>query len=675
TEYVIRSAPNLPDVSLDNIVLPPNESYKVWVEFVPQTFETGGQPLVSDILDILYITTEETQYEIDLNGAVTGADLIVIESSGTADDDQIEIATTSPGEISAPVTFAILNNGDQYLWIKSLAMENDTSSRFELDLPADLNAPLSPGDSRSISVSFAPDRAGEFTDNIIITSNDRDYDYTYQLGVSAISIESILNISEDLKLDGEDDSQLHFGWQPFDEGFETTIYLSNSADFNLAQAAGFPPESMLVITGWEFQDSDSDAFIISQTNDPLGSGDDIIITPGSTVELKVKFQAPSAQATTEPCFFSDKLNISSSGGDRVLSLSGHGDQPRLDMINSDASVNANQTLIIDAARLDHNTVNTTATTVSDWFFIRGGNVEYTLSDIVVTDNIAAAGKGFSIEILGAELDPDNDIFDLLDRPLPAGQNMRIDVKFNGDELMPGNYTGSIVINATTTDPYIIDLSANVVSPDIVLSDSFLDFSEVNVGGNSPLPLTVSNQGDFDLVISDWATDDSQFYLDLVGELSIAPGESEELNVIYKPTQTGFAQANLTIISNDPDEFESNVSIIGQSSGRPLSIPANIPYSFVDDDGDLVHITITNGQGVLYLQGGERDNADISVLEVSDTTEYSVVSISTTGKTKLGSILVDNKAGDGTASLSSIIAPGITLEDEIFVEGSLGTLII
>ncbi|MCK4628629.1 MAG: hypothetical protein KAT56_06470, partial [Sedimentisphaerales bacterium] len=49
TEYVIRSAPNLPDVSLDNIVLPPNESYKVWVEFVPQTFETGGQPLVSDI--------------------------------------------------------------------------------------------------------------------------------------------------------------------------------------------------------------------------------------------------------------------------------------------------------------------------------------------------------------------------------------------------------------------------------------------------------------------------------------------------------------------------------------------------------------------------------------------------------------------------------------------------
>ncbi|MCK5270565.1 MAG: hypothetical protein KAJ46_07260, partial [Sedimentisphaerales bacterium] len=153
TEYAIRSAPNQQDNSGDDIILLPNDqSYKVWVEFVPRTFETGGQPLVSDIL---YVTTEETQYEVALNGTVTGADLIVIESSGTPDDDHIEIAVTGPGEISAPVTFAIFNNGDQYLWVKNLVMQNDTSSRFELDLPADLNTPLSPGDSWDISVSFA----------------------------------------------------------------------------------------------------------------------------------------------------------------------------------------------------------------------------------------------------------------------------------------------------------------------------------------------------------------------------------------------------------------------------------------------------------------------------------------------------------------------------------------
>ncbi|MCK5270754.1 MAG: hypothetical protein KAJ46_08220, partial [Sedimentisphaerales bacterium] len=127
--------------------------------------------------------------------------------------------------------------------------------------------------------------------------------------------------------------------------------------------------------------------------------------------------------------------------------------------------------------------------------------------------------------------------------------------------------------------------------------------------------------------------------------------------------------------NDPDEFASDISLYGQSSGRPIVMPANVPYSFIDDDGDLVHITIINGQGVLYLQGGERDNADISVLEVSGTTTSSVVFISTTGKTTLGSIFVDNKAGDGTASLSSIIAPGVTLKNEIFVEGSLGMLMI
>jgi HYDIN/CFA65/VesB family protein/pre-peptidase len=677
TEYAIRSAPNQQDNSGDDIILLPNDQpYKVWVEFVPQTFEAGGQPLVSDIL---YVTTEETQYEIDLNGTVTGADLVVIESSGAADDDQIEIAVTSPGEISAPVTFEILNNGDQDLWVKNLVMQNDTSSRFELDLPVDLNDPLSPGDSLAISVTFAPDRAGEFTDNIIITSNDRgDFKYTYQLSVSAISIEPVLTISEDVKLDGEDDCQLHFGWQPFDKGFETTVYLSNSADFNLAEAAGFPPESMLVITGWEFQDSAGVAFVTDQANDPLDDNDDITIAPGDTVELKVKFQAPSDQATTEPYFFSDTLTISGSDGDHAFSLSGHGASPSLNMINSDASVNANQTLVLDAAILDYNTVNTTATTVSDWFFIRGGNVEYTLSDIVVTDNIAAADRGFSIEILGNELDPDDDIFDLFDRPLPAGQNLCIDVKFNGDNLNPGNYTGQIVINVATTDPYVIDLSAAVVSPDIVLSDSSLNFNdviEVNIGSSSSLPLTVSNHGDFDLVISDWAADDSQFYLDLDGELSIAPGESEELNVIYSPTLTGFTQANLTLISNDPDEFESDILLYGQSSGRPISIPTNIPYSFIDSDGDLVRVTIINGQGVLYLEGGERDNADISVLAVSGTTESSVVFISTTGKTNLGSILVDNEAGSGTASLSSIIAPGVTLEKEIFIEGSLGMLMI
>ena len=673
TEYEIRSAPNQQDNSGDDIILLPNDQpYKVWVEFVPRTFETGGQPLVSDIL---YVTTEETQYEVALNGTVTGADLVVIESSGTPDDDHVEIETTSPGEISAPVTFAIFNNGDQDLWVKNLVMQNDTSSRFELDLPADLNTPLSPGDSWDISVSFAPDGAGEFIDNIIITSNDKENEYTYQLSVSAISIEPILTISEDVTLDGEDDSQLHFGRQPFDKGFETTVYLSNSADFDLAQAAGFPPESMLVISGWEFQDSPGVVFVTAQANDPLDDSDDITIAPGDTVELKVKFQAPSDQAATEPYFFSDTLTISSSDGDRAFSLSGHGASPSLNMINSDASVNANQTLILDAAVLDYDAVNTTVAVVSDWFFIRGGNVEYTLSDIVVTDDITVADAGFSIEILGNELDPDDDIFDLSETSLPAGQNLRIDVRFNGDNLNPGNYTGQIVINAATTDPYVIDLSATVVSPDIVLSDSLLNFVEVNIGGSSSLPLTVSNHGDFDLVISDWTADDSQFYIDLNGGLSIAPGGSEELNIIYSPTLTGFTQANLTLISNDPDEFASDISLYGQSSGRPIVMPANVPYSFIDDDGDLVHITIINGQGVLYLQGGERDNADISVLEVSGTTTSSVVFISTTGKTTLGSIFVDNKAGDGTASLSSIIAPGVTLKNEIFVEGSLGMLMI
>jgi len=666
---------NLPNNTNDDILLD-NEKHseRIYIRFTPQSFDPDGNPVITDTL---YITTDETQYAVTLKGTVTGADLLVEEDSGRPNDDKLDLGTVDLSDPSHPQTstyFALINNGDQVLYIQpnGISLEQGSNSPFSLYVPSYLYSnPLYPGQSGYVMVYFQPEAEGDFFDTINIVSNDPNNQYTYPVGVHGIGLEPALKVTENLALDGKDDHILNFGWQPFDPTnettitYETSIVITNNVDYSLAQEAGFPQESWLTITGWEFGQG-IDGFSTVQTNDPLDSNDDILVPPGTEITLDIQFFADPALANGNPIFFTDSLTIYSDRvGEQKINMNAYADWPNVEIRNSDGSLNEQQYLPLETVTLEHDQMDMSN---SAWFFIRNGNVRTTLS------NISVAGEGFSISAAGVEPSPDGTL-NFSNLLLNPAQNLRINVTFDAIGLYPGNYNGELEINGNMPDPVTMDVSAAIVSPEMVLSETYLDFNSVNIGTRSVLPLTIHNDwGSSDLVIYDWSTGNSQYFLNLDGQLTIPAGGSADLNVTYRPTQTGTSSTYLTLHSNDPDLFETNVTLTGQSQGRPISIDNNKPYSFRDEDGNLVYVIISQGEAEMYLEDGKRDRADIAVLALSGTTASSRLTIFSTGNTHIGSIRTTD-FGSGTSSLGSIIAPQAVIENELYISGSLYTLLL
>ena len=666
---------NLPNNTNDDILLNnENHSERIYIRFTPQTFDPDGSPVITDTL---YITTNETQYAITLQGTVTGADLIVEEDSGRPNDDKLELGTVNlsdPGNPQTSTYFALTNNGDQVLYIQpnGISLEQGSNSPFSLYVPSYLYSnPLYPGQSGYVMVYFQPEREGEFFDTINIVSNDPNDHYTYPVEVHGIGLETALKITENFALDGKDDNILNFGWQPFDSTnettvtYETSIVITNKVNYSLAEKAGFPLESWLTITGWEFGQG-SNGFTTVQTNDPWNADDDILVPPGTEITLGIQFFAAPALANGNPVFFTDTLTIySENGSAKTINMNAYADWPNVEIRNSDGSLNAQQYLSLDTVSLEH---NQTDMSNSAWFFIRNGKVRTTLS------NINIAGEGFSISAAGVEPSQDGSL-NFSNLELNPAQNLRINVTFVATGLYPGNYNGELEINGSMPEPVSMDLTASIVSPEMFLSDMYLSFNSVNIGTRSVLPITIHNNwGTSELVIYDWSTGNSQFFLDLDDELTIPPGESIDLAVTYRPTQIGESITELNLYTNDPDDFETTVILTGQSEGRPIPIDNNKPYSFRDAEGNRVYVMISQGEAEMYLEDGKRDRADIAVLALSGTTASSRLTIFSTGQTHIGSIRTTD-FGSGTSSLGSIIAPKAVIENEIDISGSLYTLLL
>ena len=77
----------------------------------------------------------------------------------------------------------------------------------------------------------------------------------------------------------------------------------------------------------------------------------------------------------------------------------------------------------------------------------------------------------------------------------------------------------------------------------------LNFGNVGVGANAILPVTVSNTGTANLVISDIASSNAQFTFTPGAPQTILPGGSQIFNVTFTPTSGGLKTGNITFTHN------------------------------------------------------------------------------------------------------------------------------
>ena len=155
--------------------------------------------------------------------------------------------------------------------------------------------------------------------------------------------------------------------------------------------------------------------------------------------------------------------------------------------------------------------------------------------------------------------------------------------------------------ATTNEGSVYVFGTSVTAPDILITPGSVDFGDVEVGLSGMTMVTVTNDGNRNLVISS---------LNLSGDPSVAlvgppslpltlepqsvnpAAASVDLQLTFTPTVVGAVSATLSVGSNDPDGAGSTVAIVGEGvpeDDDPVAMIADL-LAFYDTslaDGTLV----------------------------------------------------------------------------------------
>ena len=149
-------------------------------------------------------------------------------------------------------------------------------------------------------------------------------------------------------------------------------------------------------------------------------------------------------------------------------------------------------------------------------------------------------------------------------------------------------------------------------PSITLEPELLDFGELSLGSSSTESFYVGNDGAGTLrvtsiVLSDGTVDFA--LLNETTELSLAPGEQQEIVVSFTPSASEAVTSSAVVLSDDPDRPEATVTLTGSVPVAELSFePAN--YDF----GDLFQGCSVEGE--LALVNGGSAAVEVAALELT-----------------------------------------------------------
>jgi hypothetical protein len=219
-----------------------------------------------------------------------------------------------------------------------------------------------------------------------------------------------------------------------------------------------------------------------------------------------------------------------------------------------------------------------------------GTASVTISQAVVS------GAGFSITGLSVP------------STISAGQNVSFTAKFS--PTSSGAVAGSVSIASNVPgSPLTISLSGTgtLGQPQLTISPANVTFGRVNVGGADSLSVSLTNNGNSALSISQAAASGAGFSLSgLTVPQTINAGASVSFAVQFTPASTGSASGSITISSNAPGS-PATIALSGAAvQGTLTATPSSLNFgSVLVGSGGSQMITLTNSgtSTVTISQGG------------------------------------------------------------------------
>ncbi|MDN5354610.1 MAG: hypothetical protein PWQ09_1366 [Candidatus Cloacimonadota bacterium] len=202
----------------------------------------------------------------------------------------------------------------------------------------------------------------------------------------------------------------------------------------------------------------------------------------------------------------------------------------------------------------------------------------------------------------------------LDEPsgfIAGGETKLIHLTASSQELTYGNYECNLILSTNDPDNSYLEIPVElfVVSelPDIAVSEEELDFGAVAVQEIATETLTIQNTGVNLLEIYSMDINNTAFNCN-TNTLSLQPGEQQEIEIDFEPGEVMEYSAQLVLTSNDPDEANLAVDLIGIGviAGEPdiqVDVEA-LDFGQIEVGQDSLKTVLLKNNGELSLEISE-----------------------------------------------------------------------
>lgn len=137
----------------------------------------------------------------------------------------------------------------------------------------------------------------------------------------------------------------------------------------------------------------------------------------------------------------------------------------------------------------------------------------------------------------------------------------------------GNITKSvkIVSNDPENQQMYLFLKADVFHPISISPYSYFVFNDLKVGKESTSKLTLKNNTDESLTLSNFSVDPDAFTLNVMGKKVIEPKGSFELIIKHVPQKTGVLNGSVRFNTNNPDAKQMHIQIYGTVRDSEINV--------------------------------------------------------------------------------------------------------
>ena len=538
------------------------------------------------------------------------------------------------------LTVTISNTGNKTLTVSSITSDD---GQF---VPNPTSFSLAQGGSQVVDVTFTPTAIGARSANLTINHDDMVTGSPSTVAVDGNGINPIIGIAP---------SPLTFGDVLIATPSILALTVSNTGTTNLVVTSITSDDGQFVpgITSFTVAPSGNQIVNITFTPTATGarSGTLSIIhnatTGSTTVPISGNGINPISGVAPSPLTFGDvlitapslslPLTVSNTGTTNLVVTNIASDDGRFvpDVTSFTVAPSGSQVVNVTftpssiGARSGNLTINHNAAAGSTTVPMSGSGINpisgvapasLTYGDVLITTPSAlpltVSNTGTTnLVVTGITSDDGQFVPDITSFTVTPGGNQIVNLTFTPTAIGARSGTLSITHNAAAS-PTTLSMSGNGINPIIGASPASLSFGNVQVGTPSSLPLTISNTGTTNLVVTGITSDDGQFVPDITS-FTVTPGGNQIVNLTFTPTAIGARSGTLSITHNaaaspttlsmsgngtipgvsiSPDSLNFGKVVINASApltltiSNPGSLPLNVTNITSDDGQFVVNIT-------------------------------------------------------------------------------------